>query len=215
MRRVSAVAVLALAAVVAGCATSGPAYPPALLEYARRDCAAAPVLASAISLTPDRERAAYTVETLVDSGTPCLLKAGRPGPYLLYALPADRGDKTLIVGGRLEPGRIFSPHVTILDAGGGVSRTFANSDFMYRGAVYSVQFRPRENEVYVLVTSEPSRVGQVYNSILTGTQATPVVAGPVIFSLNSGTEAQISRTFSYDGRVSVLINDSDTTEERP
>lgn len=215
MSRVPALAVLAASATVAGCTTSAPSYAPALLEYARTDCAATPVLTSAISLTPDKERAVHTVETPIGATTPCLSKAGRSTPYIVYALPSDRADKTLIVGGLLEPGRIFSPEVAILNAEGQVSRAFAAGDFMYRGPVYSVQFRPRETEAYVLVTNESSRVGQVYDSILTGTQSTPVPAGTVVFMVNSGTEARLSRTFSYDGRVSVMVNDSDTKEEGP
>lgn len=206
-------AALAACAALTACATAAPPAPP-LLQYARTDCAAGPALTAAISLTPDKPRAVHIVETLVDVQTPCLSRSGRSTPYLVYALPSDHDDKTLIVGGQLEPNRIFSPEVAILDSRGEVTRTFAATDFMYRGPVYSIQFRPRESESFVLVTNEPSRVGQVYNSILTGTQSTAVPAGAVVFMINSGTEAHLSRTFSYDGRVHVLVNDSDTDEDR-
>ena len=205
---------LAVCGALTACASAGPPPTPALLQYDRTDCATEPALATAISLTPEKPRAAHIVETVIDARTPCLSRPGRSTPYLVYALPQDHDDKTLIVGGHLEPHRIFSPEVALLDAGGKVTRTFAATDFMYRGPVYSVQFRPRETEAYVLVTNEPSRVGQVYDSILTGTQSTPIPAGTVVFMVNSGTEARLSRTFSYDGRVHVLVNDSDTEEGR-
>ncbi|MDY6925125.1 MAG: hypothetical protein SWI22_14345 [Pseudomonadota bacterium] len=213
-RRLATAAALGMAGALTACASSGPPPAAPLLQYERTDCAATPALTAAISLTPDKPKAAHIVETLIDARTPCLDRAGRPTPYLVYALPADTGDKTLIVGGQLEPNRIFSPEVAVLDARGEITRTFAAADFMYRGPVFSIQFRPRETEAYVLVTNEPSRVGQVYNSILTGTQSTPVPAGAMMFMVNSGTEARLARTFSYDGRVHILVNDSDVDEER-
>lgn len=207
--------VLAGAVSLTACATATPIpIPSATLKYTRTDCAAAPDLADAISLTPDKERATFSVSAPVSATTPCLTQAeGWTTPYVTFALPADHADKTVIVGTVLEPLRIMSPTVTILDRDGRVSRTFETEDYMYRGAVYSVQFRPRETEAYVVVTAEPSRVGQRYDSISVGVVTTTVYTGYGASNWSSGVEAAQSRTFSWEGTVQVQIADNDTEEE--
>lgn len=212
MIRSPVLASMALAAGLTACATAAP--PPPVLQFAGQGCAAAPDLSGAISLTPPRERTEHVVSIVVNGQSPCLARANGATPYVLYALPADRGDKTLSVGGLMEQVRVFSPEVALLDAQGQVTRTFAPDEYFYRGPVYSVQFRPRETEAYVLVTSDAARVGVGYRSILTGMQTTTVATPMVIVSINSGTEAGQNRTFSYDGTVQVSVFDSDTEEGR-
>jgi hypothetical protein len=104
--------------------------------------------------------------------------------------------------------------VTILDRQGAVTRTFATSDYLFRGAVYSVQFVPRENEAYVLVAVDPSRIGARHDSISVGTSSTVVSAGLYATTVTTGWDAAQSRTFSYEGAVSVTVSDSDVEEGR-
>lgn len=198
--------------LASACATAAPP-PPAMLAYARMDCAAAPDLSSAVSLTPDKERAVHLVASPVGTDTPCLLRAGQPVPYVVYTLPADFGDKTLNVGSTLEAMRIFAPSVEVLDAQGQVTRTFERREYFYRGPVYSVQFRPRQNESYLLVTAAPELVGQQYDAIQIGVVTSVVPVGVYSAVVNTGVEAKQSRTFSYDGTVRVSINDTDTDEK--
>ena len=100
-----------------------------------------------------------------------------------------------------------------MDQNGQVVRSFRSDEYMYRGPNYSVLFRPRAPERYVLVTVDPVRVGQTYDSIAIGTHITTTYTpyGPVYFT--SGSDAAQSRVFSYEGSVQVVINDSDTKEE--
>lgn len=221
MRYLIGLATVAATAALAGCATMPPP-PPAILAFAGENCATTPDMAQALSLTPEKERALYTVTTQVGSATPCVRRDGRDTAYLIYAIPADAGDKTLTVGGYLEPLRIFSPRVEVLDGHGETSRSFRADEFMYRGPNYSVLFRPRPGERYVLVTVEDVRVGQKYDSIVIGvntsTTATPVtsaLAAGLIGSgnMSSGTDVGLSRTFSYEGAAQVIVHDSDTKEE--
>jgi len=114
----------------------------------------------------------------------------------------------------LEAMRIFAPNVEVLDAQGRLMRTFERREFFYRGPVYSVQFRPRQGEAYLLVTAAPELVGQEYDSIQIGVATTVVPVGVYSAVVNTGTEAKQLRTFSYDGTVRVSINDTDT-EEKP
>lgn len=195
-------------ALSAACAT--PAPPVATLTYSRQNCAAQPNLAAAQSLTPERERASHTINTPIDALTPCLTTAeGAASPYVVYELPADIDDKTFAVGAPLEIGRIFAPRVDILDAQGALVRTFARDQYMYRSNAYSVVFRPREGERYVLVTADPQLIGQRYDSINISTSTAGTVAGGVYVSWTSGTDTSQSRAFSYEGAVSVTISDSD------
>jgi hypothetical protein len=201
------------AALLAACASVPPPAPP-VLAFARQDCDATPNLTTAISLTPPKETRTHFVSTVVTAQTACLARDGRTSPYVVYALPADRGDKTLIVGGMLEGSRILSPGITLLDAEGHVTRSFAAADFLYRGPVYSVQFRPRETEAYVMVDVDPARVGARYDAINVGTNTTTISTGYITSNFTTGVEAKTSRIFSWEGTVHVTVNDSDT-EEKP
>lgn len=208
----AALAAAAVAGLAAGCATA-PAPLPAVLEYARQDCHAAPDVSAAISLTPEKETNGHLVTTVVGPQTPCLTRAGGSTPYLVYALPADLDDKTVAVGGVLEAMRILSPDVSVLDASGRVTRTFAPSDYFYRGPVYSVQFRPREGDAFVLVASDPARVGRRYDAINVGTNTTTVYTGFGAANFTTGVEASTSRMFSHEGAVQVIVYDTDTKED--
>lgn len=205
---------LAVAAAVGGLASAcaAPVPPSALLTYERQDCAASPVLTDALSLTPDKARVSYAVSAQLDVASACITTASGPSPYALYALPADIDGKTLTVGGVLEMARIFSPDVAILDAEGRIVRTFSAVDYLYRGPIYSVQFRPRAGEAYVLVTADSGRVGQQYNSIVIGTSTTSTYAGGGVVTWSSGLDNAQARTFSYEGVVQATIYDTEIDE---
>jgi len=201
-------AALPLAALVGGCATAPP--PLAVTAYAPRDCAAQPDLSKAINLTPEKEKAEFVVTTPVGAATACLARAGGAvTPYVLYALPAETADKTLTVGATLEAARLLSPEVSILDGRGQVTRGFAATDYLYRGPVYSVQFRPKTGEAYVLVAADPSRVGKSFASVQIGVNTTTISTGYYASNWRSGVDDTVSRTFSYEGTVQVAVFDSD------
>ena len=221
MRRLSVLVVAA--AALAGCATMPPP-PPAVLTFAGKGCTAIPDLTQALSLTPEKERAIHIVTTQVGSATPCLHRDARDTAYLLYDIPTDYEDKTLTVGGYLEPLRILSPQVAVLDGRGETSRSFRADEFMYRGINYSVVLKPRAGERFILVTIDPSRVGQSYDSIVIGVN-TSATGAPVASALaaglvgsgqiTTGSDVGMSRTFSYEGAVQIAVNDSDTKETAP
>lgn len=210
--RKSTLVLVAGAALTAGCATAPPPLPP-VLEYARQNCDAAPNFSTAISLTPEKETNGHLVTTVIGPQTRCLTRAGVATPYVVYALPADLGDKTVAVGGVLEAIRILSPDISVLDDQGQVTRTFAPSDYFYRGPVYSVQFRPREGDAFVLVTSDPARVGRRYDAINVGTNTTMVYTGFGATNITTGVEAATSRMFSHEGMIQVIVYDTDTKED--
>lgn len=208
----SALALSGGAALTAGCVSAPPVLPP-VLEYVRQDCHSAPDVSTAVSLMPEKETNGYLVTTVVGPQTACLLRAGVATPYVVYAMPADLGDKTLAVGGVLESTRILSPDISILDAQGHVTRTFAPSDYFYRGPVYSVQFRPHDGDAFVLVSSDPARVGRRYDAINVGTSTTTIYTPYGGANVTTGVEASTSRVFSHEGTVQVIVYDTDTKED--
>lgn len=190
--------------------------PPALpvLEFTAVDCTDAPDLAQAISLTPKKEAAVHVVAAPIGSASACLARPDLRTAYVLFEIPADHADKTLTVGGQLEALRVLSPHVETLDAQGQTVRRFADDEYMYRGPNFSVLFRPRETERYVLVSQNPARVGQTYDSIAIGVSTTTYYTGYGAANWNTGVDMAQSRTFSYEGIAMVTVNDSDTDEEQ-
>lgn len=191
-------------ALLAGCATAVP--PPApVLGYARTDCAAAPDLAGAVSLVPEKPKAVWNVDRPIGTG-PCLGSAGAASPYLVFALPASGTARMIEVGALLEGARIFSPSVVLLDAEGKQTRSFAPDQYMMRTGLYSVQFTPGDAERYALVTVDPARVGQSYDALVTGVSSTYVPLGAYGgTNWRAGHEAMTSRGFSYEGTVRVNL----------
>jgi hypothetical protein len=119
----------------------------------------------------------------------------------------------LIVGGLLGYDRIFSPRVRVLDAEGRETRGFVDSDWFSRGPVYSVQFRPRPGDAFVVVSADPSRVGRTESAINVGTNTTVIYTGYGASNWTTGQERHATRVFAYDGEVRVTINDTDTEED--
>jgi len=205
-------AVLAAAAApLAGCVTAVE-VPLPLLAFTGAGCTDTPDLGTAISLTPEKERVSHYVTGAVTADGACLNGEAGATPYVVFALPADHADKTMTVGGVLEATRILSPRVTLLASDGTLTRTFAAEDYLYRGALYSVQFRPREDEAFILVTTDAGRVGQRYDSIVVGTNTTSTYAAGAYVSWTAGTDDAQSRIFSYAGMAQVTVYDSDTDE---
>lgn len=190
-----------------GCSTTAHLDPPRLV-YDRSDCPAGPDLASAVSLTPRSERAYFYVGQQIDHATPCWAPDAQPAPYVIFQLPAPYADKTITVGGGLEPHRIFAARIMTLDAAGTPVRTFVANDFFFREGVYSVQFRPREGERYILVTSNRDLVGQTYSSIQIGVNSGATYAAGAYVSYNVGTDQATERVFSHEGTVAVIVQDS-------
>lgn len=194
-----AATVAGAAATLAACATAPPA---AVTTFAARTCAAEPDLAGAVSLAPKKaDETTVVVTTKVDGTTPCLTRNGQSGPYLVYALPAEHLGKVVMVGSVLEAARLLPPSVAVLDGAGKVTRTFPATDLFFRGPVYSVEFQPRAEDAYVLVTTDAARVGQSYTTIAIGTQTNS--SGYV--SWTSGVDQKIARTFSYEGSLQATV----------
>lgn len=145
--------------------------------------------------------------------TPCLVRNGVSGPYLVYALPPWGSARMVEIGAVMEAGRLFSPSVVLLDGQGVPMRAFAPDQYMVRTGVLSVQFTPQEHERFALVTADPARVGQSHDAIRTGTGSTYIPAGAYGgTNWRSGHEAQVSLGYSYEGMVRASMVAPDEAE---
>ena len=104
---------------------------------------------------------------------------------------------------------MFSPDVIVLDEAGAVSRSFDAEQYMFRPGIYSVQFVPQEAERYVLVTSNPARMGKQVDAIESGTSSTYIYTGYGGTNWRSGNEQAMSRGFSHEGIVRANVYRAD------
>ena len=190
--------------LVAGCAATVPVRP-ATVRYAGQNCESTPNLGRAATLAPETRKAHQTVVTPVDGLTPCLGSGAVRTPYVLYAIPSSEV-RMIEVGGQLEPSRIFSPQVALLDQDGNRVRSFAADQYLYRGGLFSVQFVPQPGERFILVTADPARIGQSYDAVAISTSTTTIWTGAGVANWTSGVDRNISRTFSYEGSVTAIVH---------
>lgn len=192
-----------------GCATA-PIHPSAVTRYSVATCAPAPELAGAISLTPPekkKNKKIWSVTKLIDSSADCIDVAGKNAPYVVFEIPAASEQKIFEVGAPLEPVRIFSPQISILNADGFETRNFGPDKYLFRGWVYSVQFQPQAGERYILVRANTDNVGKRYDSIFTGVNATSVYTGYGAATYYTGIDEAQSRVFSYEGNVIATVHE--------
>ena len=205
----SAAAPIVAALLLAGCATTMAPPPIALTEFGAVDCVTSPDLLNAISLLPEKDRAVWVVDRVLDGRSSCLNWEGSSGPYLVFALPAplpgEAWGAPVEIGGVLEPLRLFSPHVVLLDSQGVPTRTFEPDQYLVRSSIYSVQFQPQPGESYALVTSNPARMGSAYEGIRTGTSTSYIYTGFGAMAWTTGVEQSVSTRFSYAGMVRALV----------
>jgi hypothetical protein len=194
-------------ALLAGCATFS--FPPPVTTYAAQGCAGSADLGRAVALLPDRRRAQLAVRTPVDAATPCLGDGAARTPYVVYALP-DEPVRMIEVGGQIEPSRIFSPTVVTLDEHGSLVRSFAPDQYLYRGELFSVQLVPQPGERFILVTADLERIGRHYDAVAISTQTTTIATPYAVANWTSGVDRSISRTFSYEGSVVVVVHRPET-----
>lgn len=195
---------LGAAGMLSGCATTAPSVP-ATLAYARTDCATVADTSAALSLVPERSRPISSFDHTMDAAAPCMARGGVSAPYMVFELPGDRYAKMIEIGGVMEYARVLSPKVVLLDADGAEVREFTRDQYMFRPGLLSVQFVPQENERYALVTVDPEAVGKSHDTIVAGTQSTVIYTGFGASNWRSGHEAMMSRGYSFEGPVRVLI----------
>lgn len=197
--------------VIVGC-TTVPTPPPAVsvLQIVGKSCSEAPSLTAPISLVPKRKAATNSISTEVGPATACVTKDGKFSNYVLYELPASPENHTLTVGGSKEVMRAFAPSLTLLDASGGVLRSFGRDRLTNFGTTFSFQFRPTSDARFVMVQSDPELVGNVMasfetNMVTNTTQVYGATGYAGSYQTRSGSEGARTRSFSHEGTVVVYI----------
>ncbi|QIG79572.1 hypothetical protein [Stakelama tenebrarum] len=193
------------AVLLAGCAAKP--LPPVVRYAPTQACAQVPDIGGAIRLGPGK-KSGETLSTPVTADTPCLAGGSDfSTPYIVYALPSAIDNRVVEVGGMLEPQRSFPATVATLDAAGKRVRTFASELYLIRSDRYSVQFAPRADERYVLVTVDPALVGISYDRVETGVNTTYIGTAYGAISWRSGADNMVSRSYSYEGTVLATVFD--------
>lgn len=201
--RMTLLAMAAATTALVGCATAPNA--PATLAFGGSNCAEVPETATAISLTPTRERKVWALDSALSASGPCLTRNGVSAPYVVFALPEPGRAKMVELGAGLELARVVSPQVVLLDGQGVETRAFTRDQYMFRPGLLSVQFVPQANERYAVMTVDPEPIGQTRDTIVAGTSTTTFYTGFGTASWRSGHEAMLSRTFSWEGPIRALV----------
>lgn len=205
---------------LAACAGTPPPPPPAaVLDIAAKRCGNAYDTGLAAPVAPEKYRRQHDVAAALDGASPCVaLPDGQNANYAVFALPPASRHHLFTAGAMPEAVRSVAPAVLTLRADGTVSRRFAGEDLIQRGAMLSAQFRARADEAYLVIRSDPDRVGQTRSAVETGVVTgstyvyTPTGGGTAYTS--SGYDREVARTFSHEGRVLVRMQDTTPKAER-
>lgn len=122
-----------------------------------------------VSLLEDDNQDNIFVDAVVDDQSPCFRsEAGAKSSYAVFTIKdVDPLTMTVVVGSRLELGRILAPLVVVLSEEGEFLRSYGADRFLYRGDHLSVSFRPKADDYYIVVKSNSDIVGDGYDNIKT------------------------------------------------
>ncbi len=195
---------------IQSCASTPPIPPPSpITEITNKTCDKEVNLTNAISLLPKKKNIINIVTTVIDSSKPCLTIDEKPSNYLVYSLPDHSDNHTITIGGQQELYRTFGSSVSLLDSNGKVTRSFADEKFATLGTIYGVQFRPSEQEKYIIIRSNPKLVGIKTSAnesrVLVGTGYSYNAYGGTTYNTYRGTEGTVERVYSHEGTVVVTI----------
>ncbi|MGE5516501.1 MAG: hypothetical protein ACM31D_11850 [Bacteroidota bacterium] len=196
---------LLLAGLLAGCAPANTAPP--TLTLAATNCDAAPNLALAEELPlGDKNSAAKLVDLKADG--PCLRDGeGRARLYTLFRLPADAASPfTLRVSSPAQGKVVMAPKIALLTAEGGVAREIADNALLFRGGALGAMFRLRSEDRYLLVTSDPDRVGKKFMRTATTLNSSTVSAGRGVATFYSADDQTSDFIFSHTGKLDVRVD---------
>lgn len=204
--RMPLAAVLGLAlAGVGGCATKGPvvSQPPVLALPAASVCTAAPDLGRALPLAFDADKDT-PLDVQIGPGGACLERSpGEKSLYGVVSLPA--AGEPLVISVASEPlgQSIFAPQLMLLDGKGKLLREVSRDDFTFRGGALTALIRAHENERYLVILSDPKKVGQNVSQIAGAVNVQTMSTGMMAFNVYSGSESTSHLTYSHGGTVKV------------
>jgi hypothetical protein len=192
---------LAGALLVAGCAATKPSMPP-ITSLDGRLCGEHPDLAAARPLL----LASKPVTVMLDGASPCWQPSGGAASIIAaFRLPDVAEPYLLTVASEPVGETMFSPRLILLDKQGKPVRERPRDMFMFHGPALTTGVRVQPGERFLIVASDPASVGQRNSRIIGSVQHSTTVAGPVIFSVYTGSEAAQNVIYAHNGSVTVTV----------
>jgi len=200
MRYLAPLASGAAVLVLAACAVKPPAP---ITELDTRACSTAFDLSAATPLVLDAPEA---VEIDMGANSHCVTEVNGGGyVYAAFALPASETPYTLTVQSVRVGEAQFAPRALTLDKSGQKLQELPLARFSQRGAALqgTVFVAAQAGERFLVVRSEPGRVGEVRSENAQSVNSTPIVSGGLVFNYMSGAETQLHTTLALNGKLSV------------
>ena len=192
---------LAAALLLAACAATTPSVPP-ITSLEGRSCGEHPDLAAARPLLLTGKPATATL----DGASPCWRPPGGPASTVaVFRLPDAAEPYLLTVASEPVGETLFSPRLLLLDEQGNPVRERRRDTFLFHGPALKTGLRVQPGERFLIVASDPDSVGRRNSRIVGNVQQTTTVAGPVIFNLYTGSEANHDVTYAHNGSVTVAV----------
>ncbi len=187
---------------------------PPVLTVSATECVAVPDLESAVQLTFDgKEKSMETLE--IAASGPCLKDAqDRRRLFRLLRLPGGEAPYTVSVASLAHGSTVFAPHLTLLNADGDMVREIDPQSLMFRGGSLTGMFRPRADELYVLVASNPDAVGERFSRTVESMSASVMPVGSAFINVYSGHDTTTSYVFSHAGEVAVTVYPVPTPDKK-
>lgn len=204
-----AAAGLLLAAAATGCASTPPIPPlEPVTSIAGKVCDTAVSRAAPVNLSPPPKETPeqHFVSHTFDQTTACIGGEAGERNYQVFELSGFTSGKLLTAGAPLDAKRVLAVKVSLLDRDGNVTRSFPREDYLFRGDTYSVQFRPRDTEAFVLIETDPALVGQERQSVATGMNGQYMSTGTGGgYTAYYGYDQKRAHVFSHEGKATIRI----------
>lgn len=208
------------ATVFAGCQT--PTYTPIVapkLAYSAPEvsCTDSVNLSKAVGITGDpkalkrmMKNRTITRARRMETSAQCLQGADKPIPAIVFTLPDNLIGEVVYAGALLDANSIFAADVSTLNKAGETVRTFDRDSFLFQGQQYGVQFRPSDDEAYVLIKADPELIGKerMTTELSVSEQSVSNYGATGYYSSGTnlvGSQTAYNRTYAYDGMVQVRI----------
>lgn len=203
MKSVPLLSLLAITAGLAACAVQQKTEP--VTDFGQLSCKDEINLATATSLVLDAEE---PQRVSIWSAASCTVDGeGMPYVFTLFALPPTESAYTVTIQSSRIGEAQFAPRALLLDQSGGTLQELPLARFTQRGPVLqgTLFVAAKAQERYLLVRSEPGRVGEVRAENLQSANSTPIVASGLMFNYASGSETRLRTTLSLNGELNLRV----------
>lgn len=128
-------------------------------------------------------------------------------PVALYRLESIAPPAEVKVSVSLSTGGTFAASLDVLDEQWNSIRRYGFQEFVRRGSMYSLDVfvnASQRRPAYLLLTPDTAHVGRTDTTSGSQSNATPILAGPVVFTYFSSVEVQSVNPLLQGGKVRVV-----------